>query len=652
MALEIVFSPIRLGPVEVPNRVVRTGHGTGLTNPYATDDFIAYHAARAKGGCGLTILGAAGVHPSSLIDQSVSDDGCIPGYVALSKAVKPFGMKVFQQLWHGGNLYAGADGPPLAVSTIPGYSGIVGRPMATGEIGELIQAFADAAIRCHKGGLDGVELNAAHGYIFHQFLSPLSNSRGDDYGGSFENRVRFLMETLRAVRQATGPDFCVGARLAASEAPKGITESDNNRVLELLQDEGLIDFVSVSKGDYYRLDTMLSSMQSPAGYELSSASQTTMRRRVPAIVAGRFRTLEEVDQVIREGAADLVSMVRAQIADPDLVRKTREGRADQVRPCIGCNQGCIGGIIRTGRIGCTVNPAAGSERTLAEDFIVKSLSPKRVLVVGGGPGGMEAARVCATAGHHVVLAEASPRLGGAVNIARQAPKLQGLGDITYWLEQEVFRLGVEVRLGTYMDADDVRASKADAVIVATGSQARMDGHQIADPGEPARGFDLPHVMSSVDVFTTRGELGRSALVLDTVGHYESLAVTEQLLSQGISVTLLTSLVSITPYIQTTYRDVPALERFYQLGDFQALTRHHLVEIQANQCIVRPLQASHNQSYTVPADTVVLITPNEPLRALYDDLRAEIPSLHLVGDARSPRDVQHAISEGHRAARAI
>lgn len=651
-ALDMVFSPIRLGAVEVPNRIVRSGHGTGMTDPYASDRFIDYHVARAKGGCGLSILGAASVHPSSLIDQVVFDDACIPGFQKLSTAVKPYGMKVFQQLWHGGNLYPAVDGPPLAVSTLPGYSGIVGRPMSTGEVEEIIEAFGQAARRCQEGGLDGVELHAAHGYIFQQFLTPVLNNRTDRYGGAFENRVRPLVEALRACRAATSPEFCIGVRLSASESPGGVTEEDEVRVLDLLQDEGLIDFVSASRGDYYQMETMVGTMNNPTGYELPSAGQITASRRVPGIVAGRFRTLEEVEQVLKEGVADLVSMVRAQIADPDLVRKTREGRADQVRPCIACNQGCIGGALRNGVIGCTVNPAVGFESQLAEDLIRPTTAPKQILIVGGGPAGLEAARVCATAGHKVVLAEAAPRLGGLVNLARRAPKLATLADITYWLEQEVYRLGVDVRLGTYVEAADVRAYTPDAVVVATGSMPRMDGYQTSSPAEPARGVDLPHVISSVDLFSEPRELGRTALVLDTVGHFESLAVVEQLLANGLSVTLLTNLVSLTPYVQSTWRDVPALRRFYQLGDFEVLARHLLVEIQPGQCTVRPLQAGENQNRLVPADTVVLVTHNEPLRSLYDEIRDEFQSVFLVGDARAPRDVQLAIAEGHRAARLL
>ncbi|HEY3654696.1 MAG TPA: FAD-dependent oxidoreductase [Steroidobacteraceae bacterium] len=648
---QIVFTPIQLGPVTVQNRIVRTAHATGMAAPYFTDSAIEYHVARAKGGCGLSILGAASVHPSSILDQAVFHDDCIPGLSKLAAKVRPHGMKLFQQLWHGGNLYATGGVATFSVSSSASYTGVVGQPMTTEQVEELIQAFAAAAVRCRDSGLDGVEIHAAHGYVFDQFLSPLTNDRIDKYGGPFENRIRPLLETLRAVRAAVGPNFCVGVRLAASEAPGGADEDSGQRVLHLLQEEGLIDYVNGSFGDYYRPNSFFATMDKPLGYALPSSGRIIAARRVPGIVGGRFRTLEEVEQVLRDGTADLVSMVRAHIADPDLIRKTREGRAETVRPCIACNQGCVGGLAR-GRIGCTVNAVVGSEAEFGDGLIPVVKSPKKVLIVGGGPAGLEAARVAASAGHQVILAEAAASLGGTVNIAKRAPKLHTLGDITSWLEQEVYRLGVEVRLSTYMDAQDVRLCGADAVILATGSIARMDGVQNTNPGEPALGVDQAHVISSADVFVSRRELGVHALVLDCVGHYEALAVTEQLLTKGLSVAFVTGHASVAPNIQSALRDTPALERFYRLGTFTPFTRHHLVEIQRDACVIRPLQGERASGYSVRADTVVLVTHNEPLRSMYDELRGEIPMLYLIGDARSPRDLQVAIADGYRAARQI
>jgi 2,4-dienoyl-CoA reductase-like NADH-dependent reductase (Old Yellow Enzyme family) len=652
VALDLILSPIRIGTVEIPNRVVRSAHGTGFANPDITDQFIDYHAERAKGGCGLSILEAASVHSSSKMSMALHTDTIVGGYKRLMAAVNPYGMRVFQQLWHGGNLYPGADGPPLAVSARPSYSGIVGRPMSSDEVEELIAAFVAVAHKCREGGLHGVEVHAAHGYIFQQFLSPLCNDRDDQWGGDFAGRSRFLMETLRAIR-AELPGFPLGVRLSASEAPLGITDLDNRKLLQMIQSEALIDFVSVSGGDYFRMDMMVGTMHNPTGYELPSATQTLTAAKVPRMVAGRFRTLEEAEQIIRDDTADLVSMVRAQIADPQLVNKSRAGNAVEVRPCVACNQGCIGGLVRVGQIGCLVNPAVGAEATYSENLLTSVKTRRHVLIVGGGPSGMEAARIAATRGHRVTLAEASSGLGGQINIAKRAPKLHTLGDIAYWLEHEVYRLGVEVCLNTFMDADDIRAQRADVVIIAAGSMPRMDGFINDDPGEPVRGTDLPHVMSSIDVMTRAAPLaGTNALVLDTVGHYEALAVCEQLLSQGLAVTLLSSQASMSPYVQTTWRDVPALERFYRLGNFTTLVRHRLIEIRRGRCIVRPSQAGLNQWQEVAADIVVLVTHNQPLRDLYDLTRNEEFTSFLIGDALSPRDVQAAIADGHRVGRAL
>jgi len=652
MALSRIFEPIRIKDLEIPNRVVRTAHGTHLARDAFDEASIAYHVARAKGGCGLTIIEAASVHASSENTLFNRDDRVIPGFAAMMKAVRPYGMRVIEQLFHGGHQTFGEGRqPPWSASTVPSpVLGAVPIPMGQPEIDLIVDCFAEAARRCREGGLDGVEIHAAHGYLIHQFLSPLTNRRTDRYGGSLENRMRFLQEILRAVRAATGPDYVVGVRFSASQAQGSLGEAEIRQVTEALIAEGLIDFLDASLGDYYRMDSMVGGMQAPTGYELPSSAQITEGVPLPRIVSGRFRTLEDAEQVLRDGVADMVSLVRAQIADPDLVRKTRGGRVDEVRPCIGCNQGCIGGLIRDQRLGCAVNPAVGFERELAEDLIRKTDRPKTVLVVGGGPAGMEAARVAALMGHRVILAEAGSRLGGAINAARKAPRLHGIGDITDWQEREIFRLGVEVRLGSYMDADAVLAAGADAVIVATGSTPRMDGIQFGAPDAPIPGFDLPHVLSSHDLLLgPKRDFGKTALVMDDTGHYEAIAAAEFLIAKGIAVTFVTRLPSITPYVDTTMRTVPALERLYE-GDFTLLTRHVVGAIRMGGATVRPVQS--NRLSEIAADTVILVTPNEPLRGIYDALRARLPNLQLIGDARAPRDLQAAITEGHRTMRAM
>ncbi len=655
MRLSKVFEPIRIRNVEVPNRVVRTAHGTGLSSPrelLGGEDFIAYHAARARGGVGLTILEAMAVHPSSGA-LTASEDRVVERYRALMQEVRPHGMRVFQQLFHQGHIGPAADGGvSWSVSTVPSVYGNVSMPMRVEQIEEITDAFAAAAVRCREGGLDGVELHASHGYLPAQFLSPLYNDRTDVYGGSLENRMRITEEILRAMRFAVGDDFVVGVRLAASEMPGSVSEDELCLVIQKLQRHGLIDYLTTSKGDHYKPVTIRAGMESAAGYELPSTGQLTAAASVPCIVTGRFQTLEQAERVLLEGVADMVSMVRALIADPDIVRKTREGRAHEVRPCIACNQGCAGGLARSGRMVCAVNAAAGFERTLSEDFLTPVEHPRRVLVLGGGPAGLEAARVAALRGHQVRLVEAGAALGGALNAARRSPRFALIGEMADWLTDAVRRAEIEVALDTRLSAADIVNNGAESVIVATGSRPRLDGFQPARPFEPARGAQQPHVLSSVQLLTQPLPDGAStALVLDTVGHFEAITVAEYLVGKGLAVTFLTSLPTFSgPYVQTTSRDVPALEFLYS-GEFTLLVRHHLVEIGSSTCVVRPLQGQRTEE--VPADIVVLVTQNEPNRELHDELvAAGHRDVLLVGDAASPRDLQEAIAESHRVARSI
>lgn len=645
MALTKVFEPLQVGPVTLPNRVVRTAHGGLEMSPRMTDDYIAYHARRGKGGCGLTILGAASVHPSSMLyPYGLFYDGIVNDYRRLMAACEPTGMKVFQQLWHGGNLYPALDGgPPWAVSDIPGMTGLTGLRMTEAMIEEVIAAYVQRAIDARDGGLHGIEFHAAHGYLPQQFLSTAWNDRTDRWGGSFENRARFVLECLRGIRAAVGDEMAISVRLAASDMPGGVDEDINRQVLLALQAEDLIDLVNVSRGDYYRMDTMVGAMQNPTGYEVASSGSIAAVATVPRLLAGRYRTLDDAEQLLRDGTADLVSMVRAQIADPDLVAKTKAGRALEVRPCIGCNQ-----HFRGGRWGCAVNAAAGIESIYDEDFIDKTDAPKKVLVVGGGAGGMEAARVAALKGHNVVLCEASPELGGMLNVARRAPQASGYGDIAIWLEQEIYRLGVDVRLNTYVEASDIEAENADHVIIATGSVPRMDGQQHTFPTQAVPGVAQGHVVSTTELLRENRDWGKTALVLDTVGDYEGLAAVEHLLSRGLKVTYVTANGALAPKSERT---LPAWERFLQLGEFEVLAYHHLTEIGQGEATVRPYLGAMQQVRTIPADTVVLITPNQPLRELADALDGKA-NVSLIGDARAPRNLLVSIWEGHAVARAI
>lgn len=654
MALSKVLEPITIGSVTIKNRIVRTAHGEHLGAHYVSDEFIAYHTARARGEVGLSVLGVGEVANSTFGGGAIYNDDVIPRFQRFMKAIEPYGMKVFQQLWHGGHHYPTSwFGPPPAVSTVPSpfpkaLTPPVGVPMSRGQIQEMVQAFGRAAARVREGGLHGVEIHGAHSYLVGQFLSPVTNTREDEYGGSLENRMRFLTEVYAAIREYAGQDFVVGCRLSSTDQHVGLLPGEVNQIAQKLDKLG-VDYLSAGVGDYWRIESTIQGMQRPAGFNVPTADRMFEGVSAPRIVVGRFRTLEEADQVLREGHAEMIGMVRALIADPELITKTLAGSPERVRPCIACNQGCIGGIIRGGGLSCTVNPAAGFEQSLDERRIVPTASAKHIVVVGGGPGGMEAARVALTAGQRVTLFEASSKLGGAA-IAAAKPAQQGsIGDFTLWLEAEVYRLGADVRLNSFADADDIRAENPDAVIIATGSTPRLDGYQLSAPDSPMVGLDQPHVFSPEDLLLRPpAKLGKTALVVDNVGHFEAIVTAIDLIQKGCAVTFITHHRAFAPYVQTTLRDDSLLEEAHR-GDFTLLINHILLDVKEGTCTIR--SRSGSKTTEIAADIVVVVNPNEPNRMLMEEL-AELPTVLIIGDAHSPRDMLQAVHEGHRAARSL
>ena len=653
MTFTHVHTPLQIGPVTVPNRVFRSAHGTNLGQGTMSDDLIAYHLARARGGVGLTILEILSIHPTTAGPLNIYTPGIDAGYAKLVEAVRPTGMRLFQQLWHAGHHAAPADGsPPWSASDVPGPQlGIAPIAMTKAMIDEIVGAYASAAARCAAWGLDGVEVHGAHGYLIHQFLGTTTNRRTDDYGGSFENRARFMLELMAAVRGAVGREFAVGIRVAPDLVQGGIGIEETLASVAMLEARGLIDFVNVSVGNYQSFPKMIGGMHEPVGYELPHSAVVTAAARVPRLVIGRFRTLEEADSVIRGGEADMVGFTRATIADPDLVRKTLAGRPDEVRPCIACNQGCVGQLlVPPYRLGCVVNAAAGFERSLGDDRLVPATSPMRVWVVGGGPAGMEAARVAALRGHSVTLVEAAPMLGGALRLAARAPTRHGIFDIAAWQEAALYRLGVDVRLSTPVDPDDIAAAAPDEVIVATGSTPRMDGVQLSNPGEPVRGIDGATAISSHTLFAEPDrDRGRTAVVIDDAGHYEGIAAAEHLVARGIEVAYVSRHVAFAPLVESALMTEPALERLAR-GRFTMHLRTRAIEIDDGGVLVgRTYEAAGGNAVTrLPADTVVFVSINRPNRALHDALSAVGRRARIVGDANSPRQLGAAIREGWHA----
>lgn len=649
------LSELEINGVTLPNRIVRPAHVTmlGLDDPSGISDrLIDYHVARAKGGVGLTILEIVSGHSASPATLNSFNPALKGGYERLVDAVKPHGMKLFQQLWHGGHNARPLDGgPPWSASDIPGpIVGVPAIPMTKAMIDEVIGSYVLSAKVAKDSGIDGVEVHGSHGYLLQQFLSPLTNLREDEYGGSFENRSRLLFEVLAAVRAEVGPDYPVGLRIGPDCAEGGFGVEECIRLAKDIEDKGIIDFLDVSQGSYFNIPKIIGAMHEPQGYQMDDSSQVTEVVSIPTLVTGRFRTLEEAEQTIRIGDADMVGMVRATIADPDLVAKTIRGEETAVRPCIGCNQGCIGPQMdRRGPLGCTVNPAVGFEKSIDDQMLGKADTSKKVLIVGGGPAGMEAARVAAHRGHDVVLYEADKDLGGKLRLAKQAPFRASIGDVATWLEAEIYRLGVDVRLNSYVEENEIGEIAPDAVIQATGSMPRLEFINSGRPNQqPVRGNQ--RLLSSLDVFAKKPSPEDGPYVVqDNIGHYEGVAVTEYLLAADVEVVYVTRYPSFAPLMAPALTSEPALARLSAFDNFTLKTAASIGRWDAGQV---DICSPGGQSETVDANAVVMISNAAAPHDLFDYARENTEEAYIIGDAKSPRFLETAMREGREIALAL
>ncbi|WP_433382153.1 FAD-dependent oxidoreductase [Streptosporangium sp. CA-115845] len=645
--LDHVLRPFSIGPVELRNRVVRTSQGTGLaTGQQVSDEMIAFLTARARGGVALAFADVAQIHWSSPGMLDLSDDRCLPGLRRLTTAVHAEGMKLFQQIWHGGPTQMTLDtSAPWAASHVPDPGlGMLPVPMTQGMIDELTGCFVAATLRAREGGIDGVELHAGHGYLFSSFLSPATNHRTDAYGGSAENRSRFLVEVLTALRDTLGPDYPIGVRVSPDGPQDQTTAPDLAELIDGLERSRLIDFVNVSLGSHYGRDLLMGGVHEPPGYQLPTSETITRRTALPTIVAGRFTSLRQADEVIASGAADLVSMVRATLAEPELVTKTVEGRTVEIRPCIACLQSCAGGLNTRARAMCAVNPAAGRELVLGDQLITTADPAKRVVVVGGGPAGMEAARAAALAGHRVTLLESTDALGGQLRLV--PPARREVARLIDFYTHQMELCGVDVRLETPADATKVRELRPDAVIVATGVTPRRDGFQTLRPALPLPGLDMVTVHTGWDVL--RGaKLGHTVLLLDEIGHYESVDVAQRLIDDGHRVHQVSryALVAANLEMRWEMAGAPLMARLLR-GDFTLHPRSVLHRLASGRAQIAPHEAPHRERW-IEFDDVVLMSGGVPERTLPDELAGIAPVVRVIGDASTPRRLEVAFVEGRR-----
>jgi 2,4-dienoyl-CoA reductase-like NADH-dependent reductase (Old Yellow Enzyme family) len=648
-----VQRPLTINGCELRNRILRTAHGTALGFPegVVNDAFIAYHVARARGGVALTILEAAVVHPETFGGGLFGfKPENVDGWRRIGEACRAEGCKVFQQLHHGGSstgAHPQTGAPAWSPSGGPAPGAVTASlAMTKTMIDDLVGWYVEVGGRCKEAGLDGVELHSAHGYLLHEFLSPLTNRRTDQYGGPLENRMRLAREILTLLRERLGRGFPLGIRLSGSEwAPGGLTSAELIETAQRLEAEGLVDFVNMSSGSYFAPDKIIGAMHEPPGYELPTSTLVTRALKVPTFVNGRFLTLAHCEEVLAAGDADMVSLVRAMVADPHLVTKSLEGREAEVRPCIGCNQECIGGVQGPrGVLNCTVNPEAGRE--LTSPPLQPAPRRRRVMVVGAGPSGMEAARTAALRGHEVTLHEAQAEVGGNLRFARRAPFRADIGRIIDFQAAELRRLGVALHLNSAVDMEAVRREAPDCVIVATGAEPRRDGrHRLR--AVPTPGADLPHVLSMPQALAAAASPETRALVYDDFGSYPPLSVVEHLLAGGARVTLASSLAGPGVLLVPDLTQRPTLERLGAYDGYGFIGSQTLAEITPTH--VRLAEAGNGRERIVEANLVVLCVAGEPRRALYDQLLEAGVDARLVGEANAPTQLGNCIRAGHHAA---
>jgi 2,4-dienoyl-CoA reductase-like NADH-dependent reductase (Old Yellow Enzyme family) len=646
-----LFSPLQIGTVTLKNRIVSSGHDTVMAeNGQVTDRLIAYHEARAAGGAGLIVLQVSGVHETAKYTYHVlmadNDDG-IPGYRRLAEMVHAHDCLVFGQLFHGGReIMESQDGSlpvSLAPSSVPNERfHVMPRAMPLTLIDEVIAGYGSAARRLKAAGLDGAEIVASHGYLPAQFLNPRVNVRTDQYGGSEENRLRFLRDVLTAVRAEVGDDFVVGLRISASEeSDDGLTTDEVVEILRTLDHDGTLDYFSIVAGTSATLtgsSHIVPPMNFPAAYTAPLAAKVKQAVSVPVMVAGRINQPHEGEQVIATGQADAVAMTRAMICDPVMPNKAAAGLVDEIRACIGCNQACIGHFHAGYPISCIQHPETGREKLYG--IRVPAKQPRDVMVVGGGVAGMKAAVVAAERGHRVTIYEAGKRVGGQVLLAEQLPGRAEFGGAITNLMSEIERYNVKLITGVTVDESFVREHQPDAVVVATGALPHrpklelMDDPVVVDAWEVIAGAALP--------------AGR-IVVADWRCDWVGLGVAQLLAEQGRKVTLAVDGYMAGQRIQQYVRD--AMTGDVLRAGAQILT------------LVRPYGADNDTVYLQHALTgepvivddvaaLVLSQGHDPVTDLFDALTDYPGEVHAIGDCLSPRTVEEAVLEGLKVATAL
>ena len=655
-----LFSPIVIQNMELKNRIVMTAMHLGYTpQGEVTDQLVNFYAERAKGGVGLAIVGGCPVDEfGGMVGMiSLNDDRFVPGLKRLTDAVKGHGAKIAAQLYQAGrythSAMIGGRKPVSASAVRSRLTGETPRALELDEIPGVQDKFAEAALRAREAGFDAVEILGSAGYLISQFLSPITNFREDEYGGSFENRMRFGIETISKVRKALGPDFPILLRIAGNDFMEGSNTNHEAIIFSEQAEKAGIDVFNVTGGWHEtRVPQLTMGVPRKAYVYLARGIRSAVSG--PVISSNRINDPRDAEEVLRSGGADLITIARGLLADPDFPNKARTGKSRLITHCVACNQGCFDSIFQGRPATCMVNPRAGREADLQVRPAPKS---RKILVVGGGPAGMTLACTAKDRGHHVILMEKSDRLGGQILLNHSIPGRHELETGAIDLIHNLQDKGVETIMEKTATADVIRQIAPDVVVVAAGAQ----------PAKPKiKGINGGNVVQAWELLKNNQETGEKVVVLggNAVGLETALFLANQgtlspevlhflMVNRAETPETLTALldrgskqVTVVEMTKKAGADVGLTTKWTLMGELKRLGVRILTQTEAVGITPKGLKVKDAQGPGfIAADTVVLAAGSKPENELVDRIGDEIPEIHVIGDAKKPRNILAAIREG-------